>query len=122
MLSLVAGDLRRGLRPQRDSNWCSSRGKASARPLQHPKRQCLPLRTQEDGQLSLQGGATKYLNNYVVWYGFLHAAGEAKRRDLEDLLFEDRTSHHPIPVFSKSQKQRDMLALLGLKLPPKTLR
>lgn len=31
-----------------------------------------------------KGGATKYLN----WYGFLHAAGEAKRRDLEDLLFE----------------------------------
>ena len=29
-------------------------------------------------------GATKYLNNYVVWYGFLHAAGGAKRRDLED--------------------------------------
>ena len=69
MLSLVAGDLRRGLRPQRDSNWCGSRGQASARPLQHPKRQCLPLRTQQDGQLSLQGGATKYLNNYVVWCG-----------------------------------------------------
>lgn len=31
-----------------------------------------------------KGGATKYLNNYVVWYGFLHAAGGAKRRDLED--------------------------------------
>ena len=73
-----------------------------------------------------KGVTTKYLNNYVVWYGFLHAAGEARRRDLEAMLFEialtatcptstrDVRRRDSVPVLSESQKGLMELLLIEL--------
>lgn len=63
-----------------------------------------------------KGVATKYLNNYVAWYGFLHAL-KKKQPELEDLLLgiaqaavspavnRDLSSRDAVPILSQSQRR-----------------
>lgn len=72
-----------------------------------------------------KGVATKYLNNYVVWYGFLHV-GKIDPEERESLLYEialtatcpsttrSVTQRVPVPVLSKVQQK--MMEHLLLRL------
>ena len=72
-----------------------------------------------------RGVATKYLNNYVVWYGFLHV-GKDNPKELEALLYEialtaicpsttrSVNKRPAVPVLSKPQQNLMELLLLRL--------
>lgn len=77
--------------------------------------------------VKFKGVATKYLNNYVVWYGFIHAK-KADADELEKLLFNvaitavckttnrDLHTRNAVPILSEKQQTllQDLLLTLAM--------